>query len=99
MSTEFTDLPDDVLKMIMDEALLKNIQSITSLTARQNADDRRLGTATPATIEYLERNNPQFLEEITRRQKVYDIYEKAKVKRIATNLFITEFNNRLFRER
>ena len=99
MSTEFTDLPDDVLKMIMDEALLKNIQSITSLTARQNADDRRLGTATPATIEYLERNNPEFLEEITRRQKVYDIYEKAKVMRIATNLFITEINNRLFRER
>lgn len=97
--TQFTDLPNDIKQMIMEEGLQKNVLSIANLTARQDVTDRRLGLATPATIEYLERNNPPFLDEITRRQRVYDIYQESKLRRIATNLWITEFNKRLFRQK
>ena len=97
--TRFTDLPDEIKKMIMDKALLKNVESIANLQLRQDLDDRRTGLLDSATAERIRQNQPEFYERISRTQKIYDIYEQAKVKRIATNLWINEFNNRLFRER
>jgi hypothetical protein len=97
--TRFTDLPDEIKKMIMDKALLKNVESIANLQLRQDLDDRRMGLLDSATAERIRQNDPEFYGEITQRQRIYDIYEEAKVKRIATNLWITDFNNRLFRQR
>ena len=93
--TEFSSLPNLVIKDIMEKVKQENRNAINSLIGRQNLTDRRLGLATPATIEYLHQENPEFLREITRAQRVYDKYEDAKIKRTATNRWITEFNRRI----
>jgi len=94
--TYFWNMPDEIQGKVFKMAGRSLLSEIDNIEYRQDQNDRRLGTTTADTLAYVEEVNPDFLELLERNERRHNIYERARLRRIAVFNQLGRMHNELY---